>query len=409
MEKFNLLKKLLGLQAKAQMFTPAEISKRKKIVAVAPDKFKGTLSAQEVAETITEALLSLDNVDVRTYPMADGGEGTAALLAGEMRLQRAVTAGMDARMRPTEIEYLTDGETVAIDSAAVIGLTKVSDLPLNSWATSSYPLGKFVDERIQQGARHIYVGVGGTATTEGGAGFLQALGATFYDAWGVPVAMDSPITTADLSRVYGVNLKGVDKKRLREIIVGLADVDVPLVPAGEGISQAGLSSLNFASQKGIDDNRLPHLARILKSWREAVDEEMLPAAVEPRFQGAGGGLGFALSRVIKAPVHSGAKYITARYGIFETLPAPDMVITGEGRFDRQSDQGKVVGTILRYARHQGIPALVVCGSADRNYPDMIQTSALMGRMQKLSHDSALEALGKSLPYIVNSVKRELTN
>lgn len=410
MKGFEILKSMFGKSTMPMMPPAAGATPRRPVIAVAPDKFKGTLTAEEVTSIIAGALRDKLDAEVRCYPMADGGEGTAAILAAEMRLEPATAETHDAYMQPVKVQYFTDGQTAAVDSAAVVGLAMLGNRELDPWHATSYGLGEMLRQILDTGVREIYVGIGGTASTDGGAGMLQALGARFTDIWGKPVAADRPATAADLGNIFMVDFSGMDRRTLRERITVLADVDVPLTPAGTDLTDYnGLSAISFAVQKGMSADDLPDLARALDNFRHAVDVVLLPPAVQPPFQGAGGGLGYAFRRVLKCTAHAGAKYLAAQYGIFTADPQPDIVITGEGRVDEQSTGGKVVGTICDEAERRDIPAYIVAGSAGVRLPNMFDTSIYLGVRTPLNHSTAAASLRQMLPSIVSSVKCALSD
>lgn len=346
-------------------------SKQSPVVVVAPDKFKGTLTASEVADCIaSEVKRQFPAVLVRSCPMADGGEGTAAILASRLNLKRRSADGHDALMRPVEIEfYLSEsGEICAVDSSAIVGLAKLSDTPLKPWESTSYGVGEFITLMLSQGVKKLYVGIGGTATIDGGLGLLQALGARFFDVEGEEIS-SSPLRAGHLPAVFSANLSGINRRALKDAVVALADVDVPLVAD----SPDEMSSLSFACQKGLATTELPALCAALRSYAAAIDAVLLPCATQPPFQGAGGGLGYVMSRVLRCECHPGAETILNLYGFMPPSstndndsdkaadPVPACIITGEGCFDRQSLQGKVVGTILTEAASRSIPVIIMAG------------------------------------------------
>lgn len=319
------------------------------LVAIAPDKFKGTLTAVEAAEVMRRALADiLPSARVEVCPMADGGEGTALIIARHIGLKKESRFMPDPLGKIQEVEYFTDGNAVAVDSAAAIGLTRIEAERRNPMASSSYPLGLLVRELMEDGAAKIIIGIGGTATVDGGAGFLQALGARFYTVEGEE--LPEPLPAIRLGDIFSIDFSGMPRRRLREVLRGLADVDVPL----EG-------SLDYAAQKGVTENGMELLRNGLCNFRQAVDEALMPTGETGRFRGAGGGLGYALGRVIGCPMESGGEYILNLYDIFGGAEKPGLLITGEGCIDAQTSAGKVVWQLYRRARALDIPVLALVG------------------------------------------------
>ncbi len=292
------------------------------MIVIAPDKFKGTLTAHEAAKVIASAIPGC--YDRIMLPMADGGEGTAQVLC----------QGSDWQRR--DCYYVNRKLGVAvINSSDVIGIGKVPGV----MSATSAPLGEKVKEILGSGYGKVVIGVGGTGTCDGGAGFLEVLSA------------------------------GCHIRDYRDKIVGLCDVRVPLLAsAGEP------SALMFAGQKGATDADIPLLRQRLASV-----EARFGAGISP-WDGAGGGLGYAIASVLGAECHDGAEYVLRSYGI--RWNDVSLVITGEGSIDCQTKQGKVVETICRVAAGHGVPVVAFGGtvipemrdiyniSTDEYYPDM---------------------------------------
>lgn len=272
------------------------------MILIAPDKYRGTLTAPEAAQIIDSNI----GRPCIILPMADGGEGTARCIArgeGWIGIENGAYFNQER------------GE-IAIDSANSIGYTNfdAAILPLER---TSAPLAVTLNSLFYKyNPKKIYVAVGGTATCDGGKGFLENLDNT------------------------------VDWKK---ILTGLIDVQVPLLPSIHG----GPSALMFCAQKGFKDNELP----IVKDRLESVVRQFGSPASP--FDGAGGGMGYALASVLGVECHSGAGWIVEHADIpWEKVR---MIITGEGRFDRQSLEGKVVSVLLRKAREHGIPLVCMAG------------------------------------------------
>lgn len=224
------------------------------VVAIAPDKFKGTLTADEVAGEIGRAVAeAFPSAVVHLYPMADGGEGTASVIAEKMHLQAATCEGHNSLMRPITIEYYQDETVCAVDSAAIIGLPMLDDTPPDPWHSTSYGLGEFIAARMAEGKTRIYVGIGGTASIDGGAGMLQALGAVFRDVGGNAIgSRDNPVCAGDLWKIFSADLTAAALHAVRDSVIGIADVNLPLIPSTieEVADMSHMSSLSFACQKG---------------------------------------------------------------------------------------------------------------------------------------------------------------
>lgn len=382
------------------------------VVAIATDKFKGTLTADEVAGEIGRAVAeAFPSAVVHLYPMADGGEGTASVISEKMHLQPANCAGHNSLMQPIMIEYYQDETVCAVDSAAIIGLPMLGNTPPNPWHSTSYGLGEFIAARMAEGKTRIYVGIGGTASIDGGAGMLQALGAVFRDVGGNAIgSRDNPVCAGDLWKIFSADLTAAALHAVRDSVIGIADVNLPLIPTTieEVADMSHMSSLSFACQKGLPSHDLPRLYESLANYAAAIDIALLPTSRRTAYNGAGGGVGYALHRVLRCQCVAGAEFISGLYGIFDTTPPPDCLITGEGSFDAQSLQGKVSGTLLSQCAARHIPAFVIAGRASATTPaaaGITETSRFMSPGEPLNHESALIALRNSLPPLLQSISR----
>lgn len=316
-------------------------------IIVATDKYKGTFSSREatheIAETLRTFLAYLEkDCEIVEKPLADGGEGTAETLGELMGSFRGELRGMTSR--PVVFYVVDDKKGVVIDCSSVLSLTMVPEEErgriLEASSFNAGVLIRVIDEVIHP--ERIYLGVGGTSTADGGAGMLQALGARFYTfdrrLIDRPVSPRDKIVDVDFSDIKPMN------------ITALCDVDVPLLPR-EGV--AG-SSLDFAWQKGMTDENRPEIERFLRSL-----DFFYPPRENSRSEGAGGGIGMALSRVMGAEMVDGAQFILERSGIFEE--EPDLIITGEGRLDGQSAMGKLPYRLATEGRRLGIPVVAIAG------------------------------------------------
>lgn len=319
------------------------------MILVAPDKYKGTIPARQVAHIIAEEFRRIVCHDVTELPLADGGEGTSEVIAGLLGLMTytlPATNSMGGRI-VTRYHVSRDGATVALDAAAVLSLTWLDISHLDVMQATSAPLGRLIRDIIH---RHkpsrIYLGVGGTSTSDGGAGMLQALGATFRDANGRII--NSDLTARLLPGIASADLSTI--MQLPEIIP-LCDVDVPLL--AEGMTP---SSLSFAGQKGLAEADRPSLIAALNHWISLGVTDNGP------FTGAGGGLVSAFTR--RFIPRQGAETIIRLAGIDRLKPS--LIVTGEGCVDSQSLMGKVTGTLARQARRHGIPVIVIGGMAEHN-------------------------------------------
>ena len=342
-------------------------------VLIAPDKFKGTLSAKEVAEAISAGLIA--HANVRIIALADGGDGSIdAIAAAGFEVIELETTIESATGMPAKIAR--KGDVFFIESAEFCGLRHVSGT-LDPLGASTLGIGKAVRAALDLGAGTIVLGVGGTASTDGGVGFLMGLGVKFSTETGESISLGG----GGLFILSKVDFSGLDPRLASTSIILASDVDSPLLGA------SGAAKL-FSPQKGADPLQvevlelgLSRLVKVLKSGTRFWTERNRIASLAPG-SGAGGGLGFAalLIGAIRVP---GADYILDLLELDDLLPECDLVITGEGALDEQSLVGKLPVALAMRARALNIPVFAVVGSCRLNEEDLV--NAGISRVFALDH------------------------
>ncbi|MGC5018210.1 glycerate kinase [Micromonospora sp. DT47] len=320
-------------------------------VVLCPDKFAGTLAAQEVAAAVAEgwrAVVASDDLLIR--PLADGGPGFVAVLADALGGRRIPVPTVDPLGRPASGEILltVDG-TGYLESAQACGLHLLSAAERDPKATTSYGLGALVTAAVEHGARTVVVGLGGSGTNDGGAGMITALGATPLDDAGLAL----PYGGAALAAV--ATLDGAPRLR-GATLVAATDVDNPL------LGLHGASSV-YGPQKGASRADVLLLDAALERWAAVLERELPgcpPGLGALPGGGAAGGLGAAIL-ALGGRCESGIDLVTRAIGLDAALDAADLVITGEGSFDHQSLRGKVVAGVAGAARDRGVPCVVLAG------------------------------------------------
>lgn len=322
-------------------------------VLVAPDKFKGTLRADEVAGAVAAGLTSVrPDVDVVSTPVADGGDGTldAAVAAGFRRMPVTVRGPTGD---PVESAFgLRDGVAI-VELAAASGLVLLPDGRFRPLTATSLGTGDLVAAALDAGCAQVVIGAGGSACTDGGAGMLQALGARLRDAGGHELGPGG----AELARLGSVDLSGLHP-RLAEVEVVLAsDVDNPLLGAH------GAAAV-YGPQKGASPADVAVLDAALARWAELVDRAGAGAAGA----GAAGGVGYAVLSVLGARRRPGIEVVLELVGFGDRLGGAGLVITGEGSLDRQTLSGKVPVGVAAVAARAGVPVVAVCGRCELDPP-----------------------------------------
>ncbi|HET9874076.1 MAG TPA: glycerate kinase [Propionibacteriaceae bacterium] len=325
-------------------------ARRKGHIVVAPDKFRGSRTAAEVAADLRAGLLSVAvDADVVAAPIADGGEGTveAALASGYTRVPVTVT-GPDGA--PVQATIAVSGDTAVVELAQASGLQLVTQVSRQPLRATSYGTGELIRAGLDAGCRTIVLGLGGSANTDGGAGMVQALGARVLDRSGHDVSAGGG-ALVDVSRV---DLTGMDPRVESAAFIVARDVDNVL------LGSDGAAAV-FAPQKGATGSQIAQLEAGLARWSDAVasavgkDFSAVPGA------GAAGGVGFAAMAFLNAQSRPGVELLLEMVGFPELLPGARLVITGEGSLDMQSLGGKVpVGVARAAGRHQ-VPTIAVAG------------------------------------------------
>lgn len=310
-------------------------------IVVAPDSFKGTLTAAEAAIAIATGLQqALPGAEIIQIPLADGGEGTASVWQAAVGGTWESLPTVDPFGRPRKAAVLwLDATTVVIEAATAIGLPLLAEHERNPWRGSSYGLGELIAQVLPR-AQTLWITLGGSATVDGGIGCLQALGATVVDAQGLAVEPGG----AGLATVAAVHWPEIRA----ELHLAL-DVTNPL------LGELGAAQV-FAPQKGADPSLVQALELAMQRWANVAG-----GAPEQPGMGAAGGLGYAL-RCLGAECHPGIEVILAATQLQQQLLGADWVITGEGCSDRQSSSGKVVSGVIALAQSVGVPALVLSGA-----------------------------------------------
>lgn len=330
-------------------------------IVIAPDSFKESLSALEVAEAIAKGWASVyPDAEICLLPMADGGEGTVdALLAatGGERRECQVRGPLGA---PVQAHWgWLAGNTAVIEMAAASGLHWVPSGQRDATVTSSYGTGELIREALDGGANRIILGLGGSATNDGGAGLLQALGMRLLDRDGAELAAGG----AALAQLYQIDMAGLDSRLLGVQVDVAADVDNPLCgPRG--------ASAVFGPQKGASPEQVASLDAALQSMANVVAATLGEDFSQVPGVGAAGGLGFAAKAFLRAGFRPGIELVAELSGLAEAVQGADLVITGEGRLDAQSLHGKTPVGVARVAQAAGVPVIALAGSLGEGYQRM---------------------------------------
>lgn len=331
-------------------------------VVVAPQSLKGSLSAAEAGQAIARGVSEVyPDAEISIVPVADGGEGTTQALvdaSGGRLVQREVTGPLGTPVRAF-LGLMGDGRTAAIEMAASSGLPLVPPERRDPRVTTTYGVGELILAALDKGCTRFIIGIGGSATNDGGAGMAQALGARLLDAQG----KELPFGGAALAALERIEIDRMDA-RLQQCSFEIAsDVTNPLCgPTG--------ASAVYGPQKGATPAMVAELDAALAHYAQIIERDLGLAVHEIPGAGAAGGLGAGLLAFLHATMRPGARIVLEAVRLEEQIRGADLVITAEGRLDSQTAYGKSVGAVAALAKQYGLPVLAIAGSLEENYQEI---------------------------------------
>jgi glycerate 2-kinase len=323
-------------------------------VIIAPDSFKESLSALEVANAIEKGFRDIfPEAEYVKIPMADGGEGTVQSLVdatGGRIMKTEVTGPLGDRVQAF-FGVLGDGKTAVIEMAAASGLHLVPSEKRNPLVTTTRGTGELILSALNEGAEHIIIGIGGSATNDGGAGMIQALGGCLLDRHGQEIGLGG----GSLSELADIDLSGLDV-RLKHVKIEVAcDVDNPLTgPKG--------ASAVFGPQKGATPEMVATLDKNLQHYADVIERVLGKQVKDIPGAGAAGGLGAGLLAFLEAELKRGVEIVLETVKFHERIQDASLVITGEGRIDGQTIFGKTPIGVAKAAKRYNIPVIAIAGS-----------------------------------------------
>lgn len=323
-------------------------------IVIAPDSFKESLTAMAVASEIEAGFREIfPDADYRKLPVADGGEGTVQAMidaSGGKLVALKVTGPLGDEVAAF-YGLMGDGQTAVIEMAAASGLELVPPAQRNPLLTTSFGTGQLIRHALDAGARRFVLGIGGSATNDGGAGMLQALGGRLLDASGADLAAGG----AALNLLERIDLSGLDA-RIKDCVFDVAcDVNNPLVgPQG--------ASAIFGPQKGATPEMVAQLDNNLRHYAHIIARDLHYDVAEVPGAGAGGGIGAGMMVFLGGRLRPGSEIVTDAVGLDAAVSDADLVITGEGRIDGQTIQGKTPVGVARVAQRHGKPVIAISGS-----------------------------------------------
>ncbi len=358
-------------------------------ILVAPNSMKGSLNAFDFADVIEKAFLDCsDSFEIRKIPVADGGDFT-----GEVLKQN-----LDARQIDLEVEgplrekvpskYFISGETAIIEMAEASGMKLVHSSKLNPLKASTFGTGELIANAILKGCKQIFIAIGGSATVDGGAGMMEALGFKFFDKEGNKLEGN------------GKNLAFIQKIVIPEIPTNLSikiicDVDNPL------LGKNGAATV-FAPQKGATEEMVEQLEKGLKNWSEVIQELTGKNYSNIKGAGAAGGMAVPLMAFLNAEIVPGAEFVLSQLNFEEHVKWADIVITGEGKIDNQTLNNKAPLVVSKLARKYNKPVFAIAGKTEKE-----ASSAFDGIFSLVNGPMTLDYAMKNARHLVYNFSFEM--
>lgn len=327
-------------------------------VIIAPDSYKGCLSSKDVAKAIADGIKKVDStIEAITVPIADGGEGTVESLVEATNGRIFEAIAKDPLNRDIKAEYgvLGDGETCVIEVASASGLALLSEEERNPLYTTSYGTGQLIKHALDNGYRRFIIGLGGSATNDGGAGILQALGIKLLSSQGIEI----PAGAKFLNQLDTIDITEFDSRIMESTFIIASDVNNPF------IGEFGASRI-FAPQKGANNEIVEILESNLQHFANLIEQKTGIAVHNIPGSGAAGGIGGSLIAFFNGQIEKGIDIVIRETRLEQKIKDADLVITGEGKIDFQTSFGKAPVGISQLAKKYKKPVIAIVGSIGKD-------------------------------------------
>lgn len=363
-------------------------------IVIAPDSYKGSLSALEVGKAIRSGIQRVDeSIETVIVPMADGGEGTVQSMVDATTGHIVNKIVHDPLFREIKSFYgiLGDQKTAIIEMAAASGLPLLKEDEKDPLKTTSFGTGELIKDAVEKGCTKIIIGIGGSATNDGGTGMARALGVRFLDETGNEIGFGG----GELSRIHEVDVSGIDPAIKNVEFIAASDVDNPLC-GPEGASRV------YGPQKGANESDLDILDKGLAHFARIVENELGLDLMNFQGAGAAGGLGYAVMVFLNAKLENGIDIVCEVTRLEEKMEGADLVITGEGQIDSQTQYGKTPYGVSKIAKKTNIPVVALAGSLGHDYQKLYDKGfdaifSIIDSPMKLD-----EAIDKTEELLINS-------
>lgn len=327
-------------------------------IVIAPDSFKESLTAIQVADSIEKGFRTIfPDADIIKIPMADGGEGTVKSLVDATNgtiIEKTVTGPLGKAVQAF-FGLLGNGKTAVIEMAAASGLHLVPADKRNPLVTTTRGTGELIKAALEQGVEHIIIGLGGSATNDGGAGMARALGVKLLDGKGNEIGEGG----GSLDQLATIDVSGLDPRLKFVKIEAACDVDNPLT------GERGASAI-FGPQKGATPEMVRKLDKNLSHFAKIIEKDLGKSIAEVPGAGAAGGIGGGLLAFLSAELKKGIDIVIEATNLYEHVKNAALVITGEGKIDAQTMYGKTPIGVARTAKKYGVPVIAIAGNIARD-------------------------------------------
>lgn len=326
-------------------------------IIIASDSYKGCLPANVVCSCIEKGIKRVQpSAEVLKIPMADGGEGTVQSLINCTNGKIITVNVKDPLFRDITALYgiLGDSNTAVIEMAAASGLPLLKDNEKNPLIATTFGTGQLIKDALNKGCRKFIIGIGGSATNDGGAGMLMALGCKFLDVNEESIGLGG----VNLIKLHSIDISGMDKRLLKSIITVACDVDNPLYGKNGG-------AYVFAPQKGASSEEVEILDNALINYAKVIERDIKKCVSDIPGAGAAGGMGAAFWAFLNGKLKRGIDIVIEATNLEEKIQGADLIITGEGRIDNQTGFGKAPYGVAIIAKKYNIPVVALCGSASQ--------------------------------------------
>ena len=334
-------------------------------VIISPDSFKGTISSVEAAASIEKALKKIDeNIETVCLPVADGGEGTLEAFVSATNGRYYMAKVLDPLGREIEARYgvLGDEKTCVIEMAQASGITLLSNIELNPLKATTFGTGQLIEHALTQGYRQFIIGIGGSATNDGGLGMLHALGVTFLDQNGQPL----PNEVSSLEKLHTIDTSALNPLIGESTFTIACDVDNPFV------GERGATAI-FGPQKGVKQAQIQQFDHYLTCFANVIERQLHIRLHDYPGAGAAGGVGGALKAFFPATFKTGIDVVLEALNYDEHLQNANYVITGEGKSDIQTLSGKAPMGIAQKAKQYNVPTILLSGAVDDEAKEQLNT------------------------------------